>query len=499
LSGLEITTDHLVPIGLQGAPTTITVTSGSTLNYSASASKTVQGTITNGSSYTFSSPAWVWSTGLSEITVQSSYPGPISQGQLPSFVVNATATASGQPQTVAGLPVTNLNGLRRWRAALADAFNAEAPIVCVGDSHTFGQNADGTDSSPNTSTAADGTLGYVGQLRSLFAGVYGDPGEGLWLPSNSYDSRVTLGGAPTSFASPGQAPFLMRYNMRLTSASKTITVTVPTGATRMMVVQANQAGNNSSTWSLNGSNQGAITTLTNTGVPTLTYLTVVAGQPVVLTGPASGNDTFLALGFRTTQTSGVPCHRIGVSGQTLWTMLGGVYNGVTGTFDGSNFYSTVQQTANVQACYQWAGSKGLLLLYTGTNEQSLQLGTAGLGNGVTPAIMAAGVQFAVNQAVADGWCCLLVGPPPSASENVSAGAQPLTAYTSALRSIAASTDHCAMVDIADLWGGNTSAAKTATSNAGLRNSGDSHPTRAGYGDIARAIHRVLTAAVPTGN
>jgi hypothetical protein len=338
----------------------------------------------------------------------------------------------------------------------------------------------------------------VGQLRKLLAMIYGDPGEGLWLPSNTSDSRITLGGTPTAFDNPGQAPCIMRYNMRLTSASQTITVTVPTGATRMMVVQANAAGNNSSTWSLNGASQGAITTLTGTAVPKLTYLTVVAGQPVVITGPSSGNDTFIALGFRTAQTTGVPVHRIGASGQTQWNMQGGAFNGVGGTADGSTTYTTSNQQANVKAHYSWAGARGLLIMQFGTNEQSLQLGTAGLNNGITPALFAAGVQFAVNQAVADGWCVLLLGDPPSASENVNAGAQPLTAYTAELQSIAAATDHCAMIDFADLWG-RGSAAKTATSTAGLRNVSDSHPTRAGYGDEARAVHRVLTTLVPIGN
>jgi hypothetical protein len=94
------------------------------------------------------------------------------------------------------------------------------------------------------------------------------------------------------------------------------------------------------------------------------------------------------------------------------------------------------------------------------------------------------------------WCALLVGPPPSGSEAI--GNTPLAEYTTALQQIAAQTDHCAMIDIADLWGGNTATAKLATSNAGLRDAGSSHPTRAGYGDEACAIYRVLTAAMPLG-
>lgn len=395
-------------------------------------------------------------------------------------------------------PIINPFGLRRWRASLADALNVDAPIVAVGDSHTFGQNANGNDTSLNTDKGPDAPLAWCGQLRSLFGVTYGFPGEGLWLPSATYDSRVTIGGGAVSFTNPGQAPALMRFNTRLTSTSQTITVTVPTGVTRMMVVQANQSGNVSSTWSLNGTGQGSISTLTGTGVPILTYLAVTAGQPVVITGPASGNDVFQGIGFRTATTNGVPVHCVGVGGQTQWNMQGGAFNGVTGTSDGSTFYSTAQQQANVSACYKWAGARGLVIMYFGTNEQALQLGSAGLNNGITPPIFQAGIQLAVNQIAADGWCTLLVGAPASASENQAANALPLTSFSSVMSQVASATDHVAFCNISDLWGGNTSAAKLATSNAGLRNAGDSHPTRAGYGDIARALHSVL-GAYPLGN
>jgi hypothetical protein len=56
-----------------------------------------------------------------------------------------------------------------------------------------------------------------------------------------------------------------------------------------------------------------------------------------------------------------------------------------------------------------------------------------------------------------------------------------------------------MIDIADLWGGNTTAGKAAAFAAGLRDQFSSHPTRKGYGDDARLLHRVLDRFVAVGN
>jgi len=412
----------------------------------------------------------------------------------PLAVAVSAQALQGRVGSVAGVPVTNPFGLRRWRASLADALSTDAPIVCVGDSHTFGENANGSLTANPGDNAVDSVLGWVGQLRTLFALTYGAAGEGFWFTNPAKEGRVVNSGGST-FSGPGQAAGPMRQNFRLQTGN-TLTMTVPTGATRLVVVQANLAGNVSSSWSLNAVGQGSISSLTGTGIPIVTTLAVVGGQPVVITGPASNADTFQAFAWRTAQTSGVPIHREGVGGNTQPNMRGGVYSGQLGTTDGSSFCTNAEQLARVQSHYLWAGARGLVVMYTGTNEQSLQ-NTAGIDGLVTPAIMQASVQFAVTQIVSDGWCALLIGPPPSASELL--GAFPLSSYSASLQAIAATTDHCAFIDVADLWGGDDSADKLLTSNAGLRDPGSSHPSRAGYGDIARNVYRVLNSLVPVGN
>jgi hypothetical protein len=410
------------------------------------------------------------------------------------------------------LPVTQATtgALRRWRQALADAQNNAANIVVIGDSHVFGQFADGNDDSNASRSAADGQLGWVGQLRGLFAQTYGDVGEGFIIPDPVLEARMTNSGGST-FSGVGQAVAPMRHNWRLTSGSTlTFTPAKPAGVrgaaalTKLGLIQTNHAGDAALTWTLNGSAQTAPTAPTGTGIPTSQDLTIVDSQAVVLTGPAA-NNTIYGVTYKTGQVgytgnqNGVFVHRIGSGGQTQGIMLGGDFNGQLGTVDGSTFFTTAQQQANVQSHYIWAAPRGLVIIYFGTNEQSLQLGSAGLNNGITPAIFNAGLQLTVNQIIADGWCVLLVGPPASASELQTGNAQPTQAYRSIMAAIAASTDHVAYVSISDLWGGDSAAAKLATSNAGLRNAGDSHPTRAGYGDIARNLYTILNYGVPPGN
>jgi len=410
-----------------------------------------------------------------------------------------TQLDSHSASLLAGVPITNPNGLRRWRAALADGLNAEAPIVCVGDSHTFGQNANGSMTANPSDNAADSQLNYVGQLRQLLSRTYGDPGEGFILSNPARDNRVVAVGGGT-FSSPGQAVSIIHNNYRLTANSQNLTIAIPTGngITRLGVIQSNNSGDAAVTWSQNGNSMGNVSAVSGSGVPFNTYLAVNPGDSIVITGPASGQNTILGFSFRTTQTAGVVVHRIGAGGYTQGFMLGGDYNGQLGTLDGSSFFTTGQQQANVSAHYTWAGAKGLVLIMYGTNEQTNQLGSAGLHNGITPTIFQSGLQTTVNQIVADGWCALLVSPCPSGSENHTVGAAPLTSYATAMKTVAAITDHVACIDIGDLWG-TGSTAVTAASAAGLRDAGSSHPTRSGYGDEARNIYKVINATTPLGN
>lgn len=107
MAGLEVTADHIIPIGLQGGPTTVQVLSGATLNYSQSASMIVQGTITQGSSYTFTQPAWIWSTGLSEVGITSGYTGQLAASGYPTNLDLLSGSTLPDLSLVTGPNTTN--------------------------------------------------------------------------------------------------------------------------------------------------------------------------------------------------------------------------------------------------------------------------------------------------------------------------------------------------------------------------------------------------------
>jgi hypothetical protein len=398
------------------------------------------------------------------------------------------------------VPVVNPGGLRRWRAAVADALNAEAPIVVGGDSRVYGENANGSLTITPADGRADAPLSFAGQLRQLFAQQYGDPGEGFVFPGGDIDNVAVVAGTGFTYLAPGQASGLLRRNWRLSSATGTVTlIAAPSDITRIGVLLSNHSGEATGQYQINGGTATSLGAATSTDVPSLHYVTVTAGQVLNLVNNTGGNVTYCGFSLRSTQTNGVPVHRIGVPGNTIFDWQGGIYNGQAGTYDGVNFYTPAQQVQQIRAMYGWNPTTGLLVVHTGGNEQSNQLSTAGIGCGVTPAIFQAGVQKVVNTAVSDGWCVLLLGPNASGSELTGPGVAPSTAYGAELQEIAAATDHCAYINIDDLWGGSTAAAKANAYAAGLRDQYSAHPTRKGYGDIARHIFRVLNMVVPTGN
>jgi hypothetical protein len=190
---------------------------------------------------------------------------------------------------------------------------------------------------------------------------------------------------------------------------------------------------------------------------------------------------------------------MGKPGFTVANMLGGVYNGVLASTNGSTVWTAEQQREYIRSCYAGLPAKSLVSIMFGTNEQSKQLETAGLDCGVTPALFEQALQTIVTQIAADGLCVLLVSPCPSGSENVAAGAAPLTTYSAAMRAVAEASEHCAFFDIAEMWGTGAAAVEAAY-NAGMRDKTSSHPMRRGYGDIARMfVSALINRYIALGN
>ena len=378
-------------------------------------------------------------------------------------------------------------GLRRWRAALGDALFAQVPVVCVGDSITAGQGGDNNTAS--FSNIPDNTQGWAGQLRTLFSNsLASGAGEGFIFPD---DSRVTWAGG-TFNGNYSCVP--LRHGPRLVHGSgNTLSITIPTGVTKLGVIQANQtqafnaAGSNladvSALYSQTGSatvTNATIVALTNTGRAISTDITVQAGDVITISAPATSQSYIVGFTLRST-AAGVLVHRIGQPGYVSGDMLGGQTSGTL-----TQSASSSNQQAAARACYDWAGTQGLVIVSFGTNDQNFQGGggTAAQNN-VTLSLYTTWMTQFMNQAISDGWCCLVLGEPrnPNAPGTGSSEDQ----YWAAMRSYALTTDHAAFLDTGELWG--SSAAAIAV-NVAVSNT--VHPNRRGHGDIARMVHRAIT-------
>ena len=384
-------------------------------------------------------------------------------------------------------------GLRTWRAAFGDALFSQIPIVCVGDSITAGVGGDNIDAFSNV---PDNSNGWVGQLRALFATNLGSyPGEGFWFAD---DSRVTLGGGVSS---GNWSCVPLRHGPRMLHGNGwTLQVTIPSGITSCGVIQANEtqafsaAGSNLQDVSANYAQTGsvtvattAITTLTNTGLPIETDIACQPGDVITISSPATAQSYIVGFNMKTAQP-GVLVHRIGQGGYVSGDMLGGQSSGTL-----LQSASPSNQVTAARACYYWAGPSGaantptgLVIVSFGTNDQQFQQGGGTANqNDVTLSLYTTWMEQFCNQAITDGWCCLILGEPRNAAPGSGAT---LDQYWGAMKSYALATDNVAFIDVGELWG-----APYSPEELGLLATGSTiHPSRRGHGDIARMLYNAIT-------
>jgi lysophospholipase L1-like esterase len=381
-------------------------------------------------------------------------------------------------------------GLRRWRAALGDSLFSQVPVVCVGDSITAGVGGDNIDSFNNL---PDNSNGWAGQLRAWFANNLGSaPGEGFIFAD---ESRVTPGGGTSN---NNWACVPLRHGPRMLHGSgNTLQITIPAGVTMLGVIQGNEtqafnsAGSNladvSALYSQTGSvsvTNANVTTLTNTGLPVETDIACQPGDVITISAPATAQTYILGFNLKNANP-GVLVHRVAQGGYVSGDMLGGQLSGAL-----IQSGSSSNQQAAERACYYWAGSTGLIIVSFGTNDQQFQQGGGSSNqNDVVLSLYTTWMEQFITQAIADGWCCLILGQPRNASPG---SGSTLDQYWAAMKSFALSTDHVAFIDVGELWG-------TAPSpeNLGLLAGISSiHPSRRGHGDIARMLYSAI--ATPAG-
>jgi lysophospholipase L1-like esterase len=384
-------------------------------------------------------------------------------------------------------------GLRRWRAArgLADAAGAAiVPVICLGDSITWGVGSDNTLTTVNATAILNS---WPGRLQALFGfSPYAsddNPGEGYIFAN---DSRVTVGGAPVTNL---WASTLFGQGYRLIGAGQTLSITIPAGVTSIGVIQGNQtqafnsAGSNladvSANFNINGGASNPVAALTNTGVPVTTYIAVTAGQVFQLTGPVTAQSYISGFVLNSSAVNGVQVHRCGLNGAVSGSLLGGQSAGNLAASAGN-------QIVAARSCYQWAPVPGLIIVMFSVNDQQFQNGGGTASqNGVTLAKYQAWNQQFALQATADGWSVLFIGGPQNQGYNP--GSPQLDSYNAALQGIAASNDNIAFISVSDLWG-----AYAQSQALGVQISGSEHPTKSGALDVAAMVYPALLGYTANG-
>jgi lysophospholipase L1-like esterase len=414
------------------------------------------------------------------------------EAQLGTETVAEKARAEAAETLLGGKPsLWNKYGLRRFRAFSGDAMFKTVPIVCVGDSITFGQGGNNNTGAPENEP--DAAEGWVGQLRKILGSspqsAAQNPGEGFWFPD---ESRVTVtGGVSNNWACAA-----LRHAERLIKNTQTLSFTVPAGVTSVGVIQANmpksfnEAGSKladvTGSYKLGAGSETALTALTNTGLPVAQFISATGGEVFTVFGPASAQTYIVGFVMRTA-SSGFLLHRMGQPGYVSGDLLGGQNTGVLNQTEATN------QTYAVRATYRWS-EPGLIILSFGTNDQNFQSsGGTTAQRGVTLAKYTEWMKQYANQAVADGWCVLILGEPRNPNEPTGAGISSSDEYWGAMKAFALESEHVAFMDVGELWGNN--AAATAL---GLTESNTVHPNRKGHGDIARMVYRAITGSAPVG-
>lgn len=258
------------------------------------------------------------------------------------MTINSTLGPNGYevsiPAPVSGggaVRLHNPSGLRRWRAAFADAIAGYgvARINALGDSITLGARSNDTNAIP-TDDIAD-AQGYVGRLRALLATQCAASPAG-YIAAN--DKRCTLSGTGAVSSSVGPVIHTVRTTNTTSlggalplPSGATISFPVPRSTTIEILycdsntsTAAGGVGANTGTFSYSVDGGGATTTTADNTQPINYKLVLIPGlsdatHTLLLTG-VSG--TCYIAGIRYYGASGVIVSRLGLSGGTALDITG---------------------------------------------------------------------------------------------------------------------------------------------------------------------------------
>jgi hypothetical protein len=430
-------------------------------------------------------------------TASISPSGEVEGAQLPGALLTPVSMLGGRGSAA---------GLRRGYKATANAANKQAYIDFVGDSHVFGQGANGLDTATQADNLEDLLKGFVGVVRRLAQspGVGGGiaAGEGFIFAKAVSEGRTVCTGE--GGVKECTAP-LRRSARMLNGKATTCIFTVPAGVTAVGVVQANQpkSFNEGGTkladvtcrYSNNGAGGGEVVAagnlpaLTNTGIPIESMIPTVvkAGDVITIEDPLTAQSYLCGITVYATRANGVIVNRIGVGGLVSGDMLGGQTNGVLNLPE-------EEQLIAIDTCgspwHPVKPSTSVICFYSNDAQFQSGGGTAAQ-NGVTPAIFKANTKKAAERIVANGSCVLLVSMQRSAA--TLGKPEPQSSYTAALRQIAESMDHVTFCDLGEIFG-----PASATQAEELQFLGATHLIERGHAIAGGALWDLLNPSAPYG-
>lgn len=371
---------------------------------------------------------------------------------------------------------------RHWHSLRAGARSAESHrppprrrSVCAGAPRLVRRFVRLHDVACDTSAGRD--LKPVGYSPFANLCVLRDPGEGFQY---RYDGSWTFAGGALSHVST--APY--SSGGRITGTGQTITVVF--AAATIVNFWTWDGGTGTGQYAVDGGSAVSFSNGTgNTSLETWTKHTIDGlssgtSHTVVFSVTSTANLYISSVEGRIGDR-GVQVNRIGRPGNTSNNLVG-KDSGIAGNASGMS---------RVTKAWDLIHDADLYIIALGTNDYGRQNSRNTLVEaqpGTSPAEYRANLQQMVDLFASRGKCTLLVGEPRT--PNI---VSPMTwdqqLYWDAMRSIAETTDHCAFVDIGEVWG----SAFQGLDLGLYPTSATVHPSRADHGSMAQIVHRVLSA------
>lgn len=389
----------------------------------------------------------------------------IAIGDEEGVSAEAAALVSAGINSLAGLRVTNLAGLRRWGDARGAALVRPVSISTLGDSVSWGVGSDDTANTTNEDVMRE--RAWCVQLRKRLNRAWGTPDAHGWMGLRPAFASGEVTSGATASSSIGPYGSFSGGGVSITSGG---TVTWPAATSKLGAFTEIDVWYWGSEAGVTGPREPLVTVDgTAKNAPAASS---VAGNlnKVTVTGLTDATHEVVL------STAGGTCYLFGVTvrrGSTGFTMNRVAKSGAK-TTDIFGSQTGAAKARNIDAALL---DSSLLIVALGANDQSGQ---------VPLETYKSTIQDVIDRQVARGGCVLLAGEPPRA---VTTGEIGEPEYRTAMRSLAGGANkHVAYVDWADFMGTGVEAYQRGL----FPDYNTVHPSAKGHGVIADAMFELLS-------